>query len=109
MMILRRAALALTCVASTLHVSTAAAQSSGQLCNANGYVFEFNDAVHQGKPLYLGKSCDVFRAADGRSGRWCWANAGVVMEFNDGTRHAIRGLELPSCAPIDAEVPPCEC
>ena len=66
-------------------------------CNASGYVLTSNAPVGRffgtgamttvtetRETIYLGRSCDAAR--EGWSGgRWCWANGGFRIDFNEYT------------------------
>ena len=94
------------------------AQEAGSMphvgCNANGYVLTHDPAYQRQNPddrlaqstVYLGVSCDAYAKTLGQ-GAWCWANAGVLTEFNGKTLSLAR-LELPECREHAAE-PACGC
>lgn len=83
--------------------SSAQANDHDIQCNANGYVLtpapsakrQYSNGKLMQSALYLGISCDAYIKNLG-DGHWCWANAGVLTEF-DGEVLALTRYELPDC------------
>ena len=64
-------------------------------CNASGYVLKSDHPVgrffgsgasttltEDRETIYLGRSCDAARTG-WSGGKWCWANGGFVIEFDE--------------------------
>jgi hypothetical protein len=79
----------------------ASAQVSGEghfydtACNSNGYVLTSQNPVgrffgqgaatsitNERETIYLGTACDASRTG-WSGGTWCWANGGVLIEFEE--------------------------
>ena len=89
-------------------------------CNASGYalrsqypVTRFHEAgagstvSQERETLYLGRSCDASHTVLG-SGKWCWANGGFVVEFDNSARMGFPRQEL-FCPNSDNDFLGCRC
>ena len=84
----------------------------GVTCNTSGYVLTSRAPVGRFfgtgamttvtddlETIYLGRSCDAARTG-WSGGRWCWANGGVRIDFNEyGIGFPRQELECPQGSP----------